>query len=70
MPIRTGADPEREHGEMERRGAVRDGDGVLDAARGCDELLEFVDLRAHRQGARLEDGPDLRQLLLPELREG
>ena len=55
---------------MERRGAVRDGDGVLDAARGRDELLELLDLRAHRQGARLEDGTHLRQLLLPELGEG
>ena len=55
---------------MERRGAVRDGDGMLDAARGRNELLQLLDLRAHRQGTRLEDGTHFRQLLLPEPREG
>ena len=63
-------DPERQHGEVKRGGAVRDSDGVLDATGGGDELLQLVHLRPHRQRARLEHGAHLRQLLLPELREG
>ena len=35
-----------------------------------DELLQLLDLRPHREGARLEDGTHFRQLLLPELGEG
>ena len=63
-------DPEREHGQVEGGGAIRDGDGVLDPAGRRDELLQLLDLRPHRQGAGLEDGPDFRQLLLPQLGEG
>jgi hypothetical protein len=54
---------------MQRRSAVRDGDRVLDPARRGDEPLELLDLRPHRQRARLEDGAHLRQLLLPQLGE-
>jgi hypothetical protein len=64
------ADPERQHREMERGGAVGDGDGVLDAARLGDELLELLHLRPHRQRARRQDGTHLRELGLAELREG
>jgi hypothetical protein len=66
----AGADPEREHGEVERGGAVRDGDRVLDAAGPRDELLELRHLRAHGQGARLEHPAHLLELGFPELREG
>ena len=64
------SDAEREHGEVKRRGAVRDGDRVLDPAGRRDERLELLDLRPHRQRARLEHGPHLRQLRLPELGKG
>ena len=63
------ADPERQHGEVERGSAVRDRDGVLDPARVRDELLELLYLRAHRQRARLEDLANGLQLGLAELRE-
>jgi hypothetical protein len=52
---------------MERSGAVRDRDGMLDPAGGGDELLELRDLRPHRQRPRLEDRAHFRQLRLPEL---
>ena len=63
------ADPERQHGQVERGSAVRDRDGVLDSARVRDELLELLHLRAHRQRTRLEDLANGLQLGLAELRE-
>ena len=64
----AGSDPEREHGEVERSGAVRDGDRVLDAAGGGDELLELGHLRPHRQRAGLEHLADGVELLGPDVR--
>ena len=66
----AGPDPEREHGEVERRGARRDGDRVLDAARARELGLELGHLRAHRQLAGLEHLGDLGELLLADVRPG
>ena len=43
------ADPEREHGEMERGRSRRDGDRVLDSARAGELIFKLVDLLPHRQ---------------------
>ena len=48
-------EPEREHGEVQRRGARGDGERVLDLAGARELRLELGDLRAHREHAALED---------------
>jgi hypothetical protein len=63
----AGLQPEREHGEMERRRARRDGNRVLHLARVGDSGLELRDTRAHRQHPALEDGRDLRELRLADV---
>ena len=45
-------DPEREHGEVERGGARRDRDGVLDLAGGGEAGLELGDLRRPSSASR------------------
>ena len=64
----AGLEPEREDRQVERGGPRGDRDGVLHAARSGEQTLELVDLRAHRQLARLEHGLDLGQLLLAHVR--
>ena len=59
----AGADSEREHGEVQRGGSRRDGDGVLHLARARHLGLELGDLRAHRELPRREHLGDLRELV-------
>ena len=57
---------EREHGEVQRRGARRDGDRVLDLADARDLRLELAHLRAHGEHAALQDLRDLGELGLAD----
>ena len=60
---RRPAEPEREHREVQRRGAGRDRDRVLDLA-GARELgLELGHVRPHREHAALEHLGDRGELL-------
>src|SRR4051812_30095030 len=63
----AGAEAEREHRDMQGRGARGDGDGVRRSDRICQELLELDDLRAHRQLTGLEDVADLGELGLADV---
>ncbi len=55
---------------MKRRRPGRDGDRVLGAGGRGEQLLELLDLRAHRQLARLEHRSDLGELLVADVRPG
>ena len=64
----AGLESAREDCEMQRGGARRDGERMLDLADAGDERLELGDLRAHREHAALEDLGHLGELGLAELR--
>ena len=59
--------PGCEHADVQRRGAGRDGDGVLRPGRVREQLLELLHLRPHRQLAALDHGRDLGELGLADV---
>ena len=61
------ADPEREHGEVQRRRAGRDRDRLRSADRARDRRLERLDLRPHRQLPAREHLGDRGELLLADV---
>ena len=61
-------EPERQHREVQSRGARRDGERMLDLTGRRELLLERRDLRPHRQHAALEDPRHLGELGVADVR--